>query len=193
MTARAAHGLQSIAVYCGSSIGHDARHAVAATALGTALAKRGIELVYGGASVGLMGLVANAALAAGGRVVGVIPRMLQQRELAHPGLAALHITETMQERKTLMAQLAGGFIAIPGGIGTLDELFEMWTWRQLGLLDKPFGLLNHNGYYNGLLSFLERSVSEGFLRRDTLELLVVAEQTAALLDALQARVQTPAA
>ncbi len=184
--------LRSSAVYCGSSNGHDPRHAAAATLLGAEMARRGVTLVYGGASVGLMGLLADAALAGGGRVVGVIPRMLQARELAHHGLAQLHITETMQERKTLMAELSDGFLAIPGGIGTLDELFEMWTWRQLGLHGKPFGLLNLNGYYDSLLAFLDRSVSEGFLRRETRELLVVADELPALLDALQAQAQTPA-
>lgn len=184
--------MRSIAVYCGSNNGHDPRHAAAAQLLGTLLAQRGIELVYGGGSVGLMGILAEAALAAGGRVVGVIPRMLQRRELAHQRLAALHITETMQERKSLMAELANGFLALPGGIGTLDELFEMWTWRQLGLHDKPFGLLNLNGYYDSLLEFLARSVNDGFLRHETRELLIVANHLPALLDALQARAQNGA-
>jgi uncharacterized protein (TIGR00730 family) len=183
--------LRSIAVYCGSSSGHDPQHAAVAKLLGAAMAQRGIALVYGGASVGLMGLLADAALAGGGRVVGVIPRMLQARELAHHGLAELHITETMQERKTLMAERSDGFLAIPGGIGTLDELFEMWTWRQLGLHNKPFGLLNLNGYYDSLLAFLDRSVTEGFLRRETRELLIVAEDVPTLLDALQSQAQTP--
>lgn len=182
--------LRSIAVYCGSSTGRDPSHAAAANELGVALAARDIQLVYGGASVGLMGVLATAALAGGGRVVGVIPRMLQQRELAHRQLAALHITETMQERKTLMAELSDGFLAIPGGIGTLDELFEMWTWRQLGLHDKPFGLLNLGGYYDALLVFLDRAVAEGFLRPETRALLVVEYSVPELLDALHARGHT---
>lgn len=182
--------MQAIAVYCGSSAGHDPRHAATARLLGATLAQRGLALVYGGASVGLMGLMADAALAGGGRVIGVIPRMLQARELAHRGLTELHITTTMQQRKTMMAELADAFLAIPGGIGTLDELFEMWTWRQLGLHGKPFGLLNLNGYYDSLLGFLDRSVQEGFLRRETRDLLVVSDQLPALLDSLQHQAQT---
>jgi uncharacterized protein (TIGR00730 family) len=184
--------MRSIAVYCGSSPGHSPRHALAAGELGNALATRGIELVYGGASVGLMGVIADAALAAGGRVIGVIPRMLQRRELSHQGLSALHVTETMQERKTLMAEFSDGFLALPGGIGTLDELFEMWTWRQLALHSKPFGLLNLDGYYDALLQFLDRSVREGFLRADIRALLVVENTVSALLDALIAQAQTRA-
>lgn len=182
--------MKSVAVYCGSSVGLDPRYATAAITLGALLAKRNIELVYGGASVGLMGTMADAALAAGGRVVGVIPRMLLDRELAHRGLAQLHITDTMQQRKTLMAQMSNAFIAIPGGIGTLDELFEMWTWRQLGLHNKPFGLLNVGGYFNALLQFLDRSVTEGFLRTETHQLLVVESTEQVLLDTLTTQVHT---
>ena len=182
--------MRSVAVYCASSLGSDPRHATAAAELGSLLAARQIGIVYGGASVGLMGVLADAALAAGARVVGVIPRMLLDRELAHRGLAQLHITTTMQQRKTLMAKLSDGFIALPGGIGTLDELFEMWTWRQLGLHQKPFGLLNFHGYYDALLQFLDHAVANGFLRSEIRQLLVVERDLNALLNGLIARTHT---
>ncbi|MBV6415514.1 MAG: Cytokinin riboside 5'-monophosphate phosphoribohydrolase [Steroidobacteraceae bacterium] len=157
-------GIRSVCVYCGSRKGASPDFAAAAAALGTALAQEGLTLVYGGGSVGLMGVLADAAIAAGGRVVGVIPRILMERELAHRGLAELVVTESMQERKAKMAELSDAFIALPGGIGTLDELFEMWTWAQLGLHEKPCAMVNTAGYYDPLVAFLDGAVRAGFLR-----------------------------
>lgn len=155
---------RSICVYCGSQPGASPAYARAAAALGESIARDGLTLVYGGASVGLMGIVADAALAAGGRVVGVMPRILMRRELAHTGLTELVTTASMQERKAKMAELSDAFVALPGGIGTLDELFEMWTWAQLGLHGKPCALINTEGYYDDLVAFLDRAVRDGFLR-----------------------------
>ncbi len=165
--------VRSVCVYCGSQPGGPRVYAQAAAALGRAIAGDGLTLVYGGGSVGLMGVVADAALAAGGRVVGVIPRILVERELAHRGLAEQVVTESMQERKARMAELSDAFIALPGGIGTLDELFEMWTWAQLGLHAKPCALINTAGYYDNLVAFLDRAVTDGFLRANTRSLLRV--------------------
>ncbi len=156
--------MKYLCVYCGSRRGHKPAYAAAAHALAALLLERGIGLVYGGASVGIMGLLADAMLAGGGRVIGVIPEALSAREIAHQGLTELHVTRSMHERKLRMAELADGFIALPGGIGTLEELFESWTWAQLGLHAKPCGLLNVAGYYDGLAAFLDHTVQEGFLR-----------------------------
>lgn len=153
-----------ICVFCGSSAGARPAYKIAATALGHALADAGIGLVYGGASVGLMGAVADAALAHGGEVTGVMPRSLVDRELAHPGLSALHVVGSMHERKAMMAELSDAFVALPGGLGTFEELFEIWTWAQLGHHQKPVALLNVEGYYDGLLAFLDHSVREAFVR-----------------------------
>jgi uncharacterized protein (TIGR00730 family) len=131
--------------------------------VGTRLARRGVAIVYGGGRVGLMGALADAALAANGRVIGVMPQMLVDREVGHSGLSELHIVRTMAERKELMGSLADGFLTLPGGTGTMDELFEAWTWTQLGLQQKPSALLNFRGYYDPLIAFLDRAVSEGFL------------------------------
>lgn len=171
--ARRVSAARSVCVYCGSQMGSDPAYARAAAALGEAIARDGLTLVYGGASVGLMGVVADAALAAGGRVVGVIPRILLRKELAHEGLAELVVTESMHERKAKMAELSDAFVALPGGIGTLDELFEMWTWAQLGLHAKPCVLINTGGYYDNLVAFLDRAVRDGFLRPGTRALLRV--------------------
>lgn len=168
--------IRSVCVYCGSQMGASPSYARAAAALGEAIARDGLTLVYGGASVGLMGVVANAALAAGGRVIGVMPRILMRRELAHPALTELVVTESMQERKAKMAELSDAFVALPGGIGTLDELFEMWTWAQLGLHAKPCALINTDGYYDEIVSFLDRSTRDGFLRPATRALLRVVPQ-----------------
>jgi len=157
-------GLRRVCVYCGSSPGGRPQYAAAAAELGQAIAARGLALVYGGASVGLMGVLADAALAAGGRVVGVIPQLLSTRELAHAGLTEQHVVTSMHERKSKMAELSDLFVALPGGIGTLDELFEMWTWSQLGLHAKPCALLNIDGYYDALIAFLDHARSEGFVR-----------------------------
>ncbi len=173
--------LASLCVFCGSSPGRDPRHAAAARVLGALVARAGLTLVYGGARVGLMGEVANAALAAGGHVVGVLPAVLGAREVEHDGLSELHRVGTMHERKAKMAELAGAFAALPGGIGTLEELFEVATWRYLALHDKPFGLLNVGGYYDGLLAFLDRAVADGFVKAETRGQLVVEEDPARLL------------
>ena len=148
------------------------------------LAERDLEIVYGGASVGLMGALADAALAAGGTVTGVIPSRLVEHEIAHAGLTKLHVVETMHERKALMAELSDGVIALPGGTGTLDELFELCTWSQLGLHHKPLGLLDIAGYWQPLLRFLEHAVNERFLRADHLDALLVERSAPALLDRL---------
>lgn len=152
-----------ICVFCGSSVGRDPRYRQAAGDLGRLLAVRGYGLVYGGATVGLMGEAADAALAAGGEVIGVIPRALQAREISHPGLTELHVVDSMHERKALMAELSSGFIALPGGMGTFEEFFEIVTWAQLGLHAKPFGLLNVGDYYGGLAAFLDHAAAEGFV------------------------------
>ncbi|MCA8922665.1 MAG: TIGR00730 family Rossman fold protein [Planctomycetes bacterium] len=152
-----------ITVYCGSRFGGRPTYKHLAEAFGKALAASGLELVYGGGAVGLMGAVADAVLEAGGRVTGVIPRHLARDEIAHGGLSELFVVETMQERKTLMATLAGGFVALPGGIGTLEEIIEMLSWSQLGLHDKPLVLLDVDGYWDPLLALFEHSIGEGFI------------------------------
>jgi uncharacterized protein (TIGR00730 family) len=174
--------MRRICVFCGSSVGASPAYLEAARATGRTLAGRGLGLVYGGGGVGLMGAVADAALAAGGEVVGVIPRALQLRELAHPGLSALHVVGSMHERKARMAELADGFMALPGGMGTLEELAEILTWSQLGLHARPCGLLDVGGYYGPLITFFDRAVTEGFLRPEHRRLLLVGSDPAALLD-----------
>lgn len=178
--------IQRICVFCGSSRGRHPGYLVAAAALGSALAQRGIGLVYGGASVGLMGEVAGAALAAGGDVIGVMPRALVDREVAHRGLADLRVVGSMHERKAMMAELADGFVALPGGLGTLEELFEIWTWAQLGDHAKPCALLDIQGYYGKLLAFLDQAVAEGFIKPLHRDMLIVADSVDALFPALDA-------
>lgn len=151
------------------------------------LAAQGITLVYGGGRVGLMGAVADAALAAGGSVIGVIPQLLLDREVGHPGLSQLHVVKTLAERKLRMAELSDAFVALPGGIGTLDELFEVWTWMQLNLHDKPCGLLNYAGYYDDLLKFLAHAGHQGFVSQRDLDHLVVGEELEPLLRTLSER------
>ena len=175
--------MKRICVFAGSSVGVRPAYASAARELGAALAGRGIGLVYGGGSVGLMGEIANAALAAGAEVIGVIPRPLATRELAHTGLTKMHVVESMHERKALMASLVDGFIALPGGHGTLEETLEVLTWSQLGIHRKPVGLLNVEGYYDGLIRFLGEAVREGFVKREYLPLLLSAPRAEELLDA----------
>ena len=174
----------SLCVYCGSREGDHPAYAEAATAIGASIGQRGWQLVYGGGRAGLMGRVADAALAAGARVVGVIPRSLMEREVGHAGLTELHVVETMHQRKLLMAERSDAFVALPGGIGTFEELFEVWTWRQLGYHDKPVGLLNADGYYDGLLGFLAQTVARGFVSDPQHALLQVAGEPGALLDAI---------
>lgn len=173
--------MHSVCVYCGSASGTDPVWAAAAAATGEAIAARAMTLVYGGGSVGLMKVTAEAALAGGTRVVGVIPRLLAEREIAHSGLSELHVVEDMHERKRMMADFADGFVALPGGLGTLEELFETWTWRQLGYHAKPIGLLNVRGYFDPLLDFLGRAHDTGFIRADVLAPLVVDDDPSRLL------------
>ena len=173
--------IESIGVFCGSSAGHDPVYSRVATQLGGLLAQRGIALVYGGAHVGLMGSIAEAALASGGKVVGVIPQSLMQRELAHQGLTELRVVSTMAERKELIIDMSDAFIALPGSIGTLDELFEVWTTAQLGLHAKPCALLNTLGYFDQLLAFLDNVVDQGFMRHSHRNLLHVNDNPQALL------------
>ncbi|HEY9544749.1 MAG TPA: TIGR00730 family Rossman fold protein [Solimonas sp.] len=180
-----------LCVFCGSSDGARPAYRDAAHALGKALADAGIGLVYGGAAVGLMGAVADGALARGGEVMGVLPRSLADRELAHPGLTQLHVVGSMHERKAMMAKLSDGFIALPGGLGTFEELFEIWTWAQLGYHRKPVALLNVDGYYDGLLSFLDHTVREAFVKTMYRDALIVERGIPAMLDAI-ARYQPPA-
>jgi uncharacterized protein (TIGR00730 family) len=173
--------LSSIAIYCGASPGHDPRYLAAARDVGAALAQRGITVVYGGGRVGMMGALADATLSAGGRVVGVIPQRLMEREAAHRELTELHVVPDMHTRKAKMAALAEGFIALPGGIGTYDELFEILTWLQLGYHRLPVGVLNVAGYFDPLLTLLDRTVSEGFLSPATRAMLLAADALPELL------------
>ncbi|MDY0014304.1 MAG: TIGR00730 family Rossman fold protein [Rhodocyclaceae bacterium] len=163
--------IKRLCVFCGSRSGGGAAYAEAARNLGTLLAERRIELVYGGGKVGLMGVLANACLAAGGTVVGVIPRVLMDWEVGHEGLTRLEIVDSMHTRKARMADLADGFMALPGGMGTFEELFEILTWAQLGFHAKPVALLNVDGYYGPLIQMLERGVAEGFMKPENLGLL----------------------
>ena len=174
--------MRRICVYCGSSPGRHPEYVRAAAALGEEVAARGIGLVYGGASVGVMGAVADAVLSRGGEVIGVIPRALALKEVAHPGLSDLRVVESMHERKALMVDLADGFVALPGGWGTLEEIFEVLTWAQLGFHEKPCGLLNVNGYFDGLFSFLEHAVAEQFVRAEYRQLLVLERDHRTLLE-----------
>jgi uncharacterized protein (TIGR00730 family) len=178
--------LRRVAVYCGSRDGADAAFGRAADAMGELLAARGIGVVYGGATVGLMGRVAQAALAGGGEVIGVLPAALEARELAHHGLSELHVVGSMHERKALMADLADGFVALPGGLGTLDELFEVLTWGQLGIHAKPIGLLNVAGFFGPLIGMIDGFVADGFVDAEVRGALAVDEDPATLIDALAA-------
>ena len=176
----------SLCVYCGSRPGESPAYADAARAVGAEIGRRGWKLVYGGGHAGLMGVVADAALAAGAAVVGVIPHSLMDRELGHRGLTELHVVDTMHQRKTMMAERSDAFLALPGGIGTFEELFEVWTWRQLGYHGKPLGLLNVADYYDGLLGFLRHSREQGFMASAQTDLLQVDTDPLALLDRLGA-------
>ena len=174
--------ISRLCVFCGSNFGARPVYAQAARALAAALAERGIALVFGGSSVGLMGALADAMLAAGGDAIGIIPQRLVDKEVAHRGLTEQHVVGSMHERKAMMADLSDGFVALPGGIGTLEELFEVWTWGQLGYHRKPFGLLDAGGYYDALGAFLDQSVAEGFLRPEHRGMLLVETSPHALLD-----------
>jgi uncharacterized protein (TIGR00730 family) len=177
--------MQALCVFCGSNTGRRPAYSEAARAVGELLARRGITLVYGGGNVGLMGVVADACLAAGGRVIGVIPRLLQEKELAHQGLTKMHVVGTMHDRKALMADLADAFLALPGGFGTWDEFCEVFTWSQLGIQTKACALLNVEGYYDALLALADRATADGFLRTQHRELLLVDRNAERLLDQLQ--------
>ncbi len=178
--------IRTLCVYCGSSTGHDPAYGEAARALGRQMAERGLSLVYGGGHVGLMGMIADAVLDAGGEVTGVIPSALMDAEVGHERLTRLHVVNDMHERKALMAELADGFIALPGGIGTLEELFEVMTWLQLGYHAKPVGLLNVLGFYDALLGFLDQQRDAGFLRAEHRALLIADNAPASLLQRMQA-------
>ena len=176
--------MRAVCVFCGSSPGGDAAYMAAARAMGAAVAERGLTLVYGGAKVGLMGAVADAALAAGGEVIGVLPQALMIKEIGHPGLSQLEVVGSMHERKARMAELSDGFVALPGGAGTLEEIFEIWTWGQLGFHGKPAGFLNVAGYYDKLADFLDHTVAEAFVKPVHRDMLIFREEPGALLDAL---------
>lgn len=178
--------MRSVCVFCGSSPGKDPRYLAAANTMGRLIAERNAVLVYGGAKVGLMGAVADAALAAGGEVVGVLPEALAAKELAHTSLTRLEVVSSMHERKARMAELSEGFVALPGGAGTLEEIFEIWTWGQLGFHGKPAGFLNVAGYYDGLSAFLDHTVDAAFVKPVHRDMLTFSDDPAALLDALAA-------
>jgi uncharacterized protein (TIGR00730 family) len=178
-------GVQNVCVFIGSNPGHHPAYAEAARSLARLLAARRLGLVYGGARIGLMGVVAREMAAAGGEVIGVIPQDLVDREVANTDLEDLRVVGSMHERKAMMASLADGFVALPGGLGTLEELFEILTWSQLGLHAKPCGALNVRGYYDGLAGFLDRAVEEGFVRPQHRQLLLLDEDAEALLDRLE--------
>jgi uncharacterized protein (TIGR00730 family) len=178
--------MRRVCVFCGSSHGLHSAYAEAARALGRALVTRGAGLVYGGGNVGLMGVVADAVLAAGGEVIGVIPHALMAREIGHTGVTTMHVVDSMHERKALMADQADAFVALPGGVGTFEELFEAITWTQLGLHAKPCGLLNVHGFYDDLLRFLDHAWTEGFIKPETRAIVKSSDDADALLDLLDA-------
>jgi uncharacterized protein (TIGR00730 family) len=174
--------IESICVFCGSSSGSQDAYRAAAEAVGKRLAERKLRLVFGGGSCGLMGVVADAAIAAGGQVTGVIPKAIERREFAHRGLSDLRVVDSMHQRKAMMAELSDGFIALPGGLGTLEELFEVLTWAQLGIHEKPVALLNVAGYFDPLLALLDHHVREGFLRPEHHALLMHGDDIDDLLE-----------
>lgn len=177
--------MKSLCVFCGSSRGADSDYAAYARAFGRVLVNRGIRLVYGGASVGIMGALADAVLENGGEAIGVIPEAIMGVEIAHSGLTELRVVRSMHERKALMGDLSEGFVALPGGLGTLEELFEVYTWAQLGIHDKPVGLLNVAGYYDSLIDFLDGAVRAKFLKSSHRDALIVATDPAALVERLE--------
>lgn len=183
--------MRSLCVFCGSNAGAREIYAEAARDVGRAAAERGLRLVYGGASVGLMGALADAALAAGGEVLGVMPRALIEREIEHKGLTELHEVASMHERKALMSDLSDAFLALPGGAGTLEEVFEVWTWAQLGHHRKPVGLLNAGGYFDLLIAFLDHQESERFMRPEHRKMLIAEARAERILDRFE-RYQPPA-
>jgi uncharacterized protein (TIGR00730 family) len=180
--------MKRVTVFCGSSAGTDDIYAQQATLLGQTLAQKNIELVYGGANVGLMGAVANGALSAGGKVIGVLPQFLKTKEIAHEQLTELILVETMHERKAKMNELSDGVIALPGGFGTMEELFEMLTWSQLGLHKKPIGLLNTNGFYDAMNVLTQTMVSKGFLKESYQQMLLTSDKIDDLLAQMESYV-----
>jgi uncharacterized protein (TIGR00730 family) len=174
--------MKSICVFCGSATGKNPAYSEAARQLGAELARRQITLVYGGGNIGLMGVVADAALAAGGKVVGVIPEFMIGKEIAHPGVTEMRVVASMHERKAVMADLSDGFIALPGGFGTLEEFTEVLTWRQLKLHHKPFGILNVGGFYDHFLKFLDHAVAEGLIKAKNREMVMVEEEAGRLVE-----------
>jgi len=174
--------LRRLAIFCGSNPGARPEYEAGARSLGKALVERGIGVVYGGSSVGLMQVLAETMLEEGGEIIGVIPKMLVEREVANTALDDLRVVGSMHERKAMMAELADGFVALPGGIGTLEEFFEIWTWAQLGVHEKPCGLLNIAGYYDPLLAFLDGAVEERFVRQIHRDMVIVESEPRALLD-----------
>lgn len=180
--------MKSVTIFCGSSNGSDPVYRSRAVSLGRILANEGIEVIYGGAKVGLMGAVADAVLSAGGKVTGIIPRFLRSKEIAHEGLTKLVMVESMHERKTQMHEMSDGIIALPGGFGTLEELFEMLTWAQLGLHKKPIGLLDINGFYDHLKLLLKNMVANGFLKEINYNMLLISDDTNDLLGKMKSYV-----
>lgn len=174
--------IKSVCVFCGSRVGDNPAYALAASHLGTLLASKNIQLVYGAGNIGLMGVVADACLAANGKVVGVIPTKLVEKEVAHKGLTELIVVESMHERKALMATKSDAFVALPGGFGTCDELFEILTWAQLGIHHKPIGILNTDGFFNPLLAWIDQMIDQGFVKQRFKELLLVAEKPDELME-----------
>lgn len=184
---RVSHPCVSVCVYCGSRPGSRPSFVSAAARIGESIGRRGWQLVYGGGRVGMMGHVADAALAAGARVVGVIPQSLMRREVGHPGLSELHVVDTMHERKRLMADRSDAFIALPGGIGTFEELFEVWSWRHLAYHDRPIGLLDVDGYYQPLVELLRQAAGSGFVTADQIGMVDVRDDPEALLDLMASK------
>lgn len=176
--------MKSVCVFCGSSMGSNPEFKETAFSMGKYLAEKGIGLVYGGGNVGLMGVISHSIMNHGGQVTGVIPNFMVEKELADYSVTKLYKVDSMHERKKLMSELADGFIALPGGIGTLDELFEIFTWRQLELHPKPIGLLNYNGYYDSLIDFLDNIVANGFMKQEILDLLIIKNDFKDLIDSM---------
>jgi len=179
--------VKSLAIFCGASMGNNPAHRQIAVQTAELVAERGMTLVYGGGNVGLMGVIADAAMAKGGKVIGVIPNFLHRKEVAHQGLTQIHYVETMHERKALMADLSDGFLALPGGFGTLDEFCEILTWSQLGLHKKPIGILNAHGYFDSLLAFFDQSMVDGFLAARLRQLVLEGSTPEEIIDLLSQR------
>jgi uncharacterized protein (TIGR00730 family) len=177
--------MKSICVFCGSSTGNNNLYKSAARELGKLMAEKDITLIYGGGNIGLMGIIANSVLENNGKVIGVIPQSLQEKELAHEGVTKMYVVKSMHERKALMAQISDAFVALPGGFGTLDELFESLTWNQLEIMNKPVAVFNINGYFDHLIALLKQSVQEKFLRKEHLKNLIVADDPQKLLQKIK--------